>query len=100
MTHPPRTRGNTAPEVGLELHSLPRTHWTPRTCGIRPGSKAEVWTKYTFPNCPVQSIAATSRTHIAERTPSDLGSTHLNSDDPRAHVVMASIKLMRSRRPV
>ena len=61
MTHPPRTRGNTAPEVGLELHSLPRTHWTPRTCGIRPGSKAEVWTKYTFPNCPVQSIAATCR---------------------------------------
>ena len=28
MTHP-LTRGNTAPEVGLELHSLPRTHWTP-----------------------------------------------------------------------
>ena len=35
-----------------------------------------------------------------ERTPDDLGITHLNSDDPRAHVLMASIKLMRSRRPV
>jgi hypothetical protein len=43
------------PEVGLELHSLPRKHWTPpKTYGIRPDPthiqakpKPKVWTMYT-----------------------------------------------------
>src|SRR6476659_2389763 len=48
-------QGKHVPEVGLELHSLPRKHWTPaETCGIRPDPapvrpdpKPEVCTLYT-----------------------------------------------------
>ena len=36
----------------------------------------------------------------AGRTPSDLGSTHLKTADPRVHVAMAPTKLMRSPRSV
>ena len=52
-------QGKHVPEVGLELHSLPRKHWTPpETCGIRagpthirPDPKHDVCTLYTLPFC-------------------------------------------------
>jgi hypothetical protein len=51
----PLTREYVVPEVGLELHSLPRKHWAPpETCGIRPvpthirpDPKPKVWTLST-----------------------------------------------------
>jgi hypothetical protein len=54
----PLNRGNTVPEVGLELHSLPRKHRAPPETGgiraslaeVRPGPKPEVWTMYTPPD--------------------------------------------------
>ena len=60
----PLTRGNAVPEVGLELHSLPRKHWAPpEKCGIRPGPnhirrspKPKVCTLYTPPNWPTRRI--------------------------------------------
>ena len=48
-------QGKHVPEVGLELHSLPRKHWElPETCGIRPDpthirpdAKPKMCTMYT-----------------------------------------------------